>query len=464
MDYHDFIAAKHRRAHRSGIEIDLDRLNSRMHDWQKRAVQWFLKIGKTGAFENCGLGKTIQQLCWSDELVRAINRKALLLCPLAVQWQTLQEAQKFDIQSRVQICKSQDEVKDGITITNYDKLHHFNTSEFDIVVLDESGILKAYTGKTKQMLCNEFLHTPYKLACSATPSPNDRMELGNHADFLSVMPSNEMLARWFTNCGDKVGKYVLKQHGIEDFWRWVASWSLCISMPSDIGGSDEGYALPPLEMHEHIVASAIKDGFLFNVGKSIAATEVHQEKRETLEERADVVASLVNPDSEPWAVWCDTDYEADALRRRIPDAVEVRGSQSVDEKERKLKAFSEGQERVIITKAEIAGFGLNWQHCHKTTWFAGYSFEKFYQAISRLQRFGQTKTVEVHVVRSENEGSICDVVKEKERQHQELQREVSLLMAEGMREELGIGKTLKRYEPTKKIKLPNWLKTKVETS
>lgn len=459
MKYADFLANKHKRAEKRGIAVEIDELNPMLFDWQSRVVQWALRCGRSLLAEDCGLGKTAQQLAWAD-VIAAKHGKVLLLCPLAVQRQTLRESEKFGIKSRVTICESQDDVQDGISITNYDKLHLFKPSEFVGVVLDESSILKAYTGKTKQALCRSFAETPFRLCATATPAPNDRMEIGNHSEFLGVMDSDEMLAIWFINSGDKVGKYVLRQHGIEAFWRWVASWAMCLSSPADIGGDASGYELPPLITHERVVESKIPDGFLFSPGKAIAATEVHQEKRATLEERADVVASIVNGDSAAFAVWCDTDYEADALRRRIPDAVEVRGSHPIKEKEAKLEAFTNSQSRVIITKPEIGGFGLNWQHAHKTTWFAGYSYERFYQAIRRMWRFGQTKPVEVYVVRSENEGSICDVIRDKEKQHTEMQREVALLMSAGMKEELGMGRQLSKFMPSEKMEVPAWLKNK----
>jgi hypothetical protein len=270
-----------------------------------------------------------------------------------------------------------------------------------------------------------------------------------------------MLARWFVNAGDQVGAYRLRKHGEDNFWRWVASWAICISSPDDIGFDGSKYDLPPLVVKEHVVDCKVPAGFLFQPSEAISATNVHREKRAALEERAIEVAKIVNGDDDFWAVWCDTDYEADALKKLIPDAIEVRGSHPIKMKEERLRMFSDGECRVIITKAEVGGFGLNWQHCHKTTWFAGYSYERWYQAVRRLWRFGQLSPVEAHVVRTDREESIVEAVRRKQEQHQDMQREMSGRMKDGMLEELGIGKTLRAYSPSMNVKIPNWLTTKV---
>lgn len=461
MNYDDFLRAKHVRHNKSGFRVELDQLNQQAHDWQRLIVQWSLGTGRALLSEDCGLGKTLQQLMWAEHVVKQTSGSVLLLCPLAVQRQTAREAGKFSIRERVTVCESQDDVQPGINVTNYEKLHLFDVKKFTGVVLDEGQILKSYNGKTKRALCDGFKQTPYKLSCSATPAPNDRMEIGNQSEFLSVLPSSEMLQRWFINAGDKVGAYRLRQHGRGDFWRWMASWAVCISSPADLGFDATGYDLPPLVMHEHVVENEPEDGFLFNVGKPISATLVHNEKRATLHERAEVVAGLVNGNNEAWAVWCDTDYEADALSSKIRDAVEVRGSMPIRKKEDLLESFTDGRSRVIITKPEIGGLGLNWQHAHNTTWFAGYSFEKFYQAIRRLLRFGQTKPVNCHVVRSENEGSIVGIIREKERTHNETQCEVAAHMAEAMKDELGISRNALRSSVGSHVAfVPSWLTRK----
>jgi hypothetical protein len=409
---------------------------------------------------NCGLGKTFQQLEWSRLVWQRTKRPVLILAPLMVSLQTKEEAAKFSIDAPVKVVGKQDECIDGINVTNYEKLHLFNADHFSSVVLDESP-LKNYTSKTKRALCEQFKRHEYKLACNATPAPNDRMEIGNTSEFLSVLPSSEMLERFFLNDTMKAGGYRLRRHGESDFWDWMSSWAVCISKPSDLGFSDEGYDLPPMTVHEHIVKSnSAPTGFLFDAGTAISATKVHGEKRRVLTEKAAVVAGLVNDDHEPWIVWCDTDYEADALTRVIPDAVEVRGSHKDSIKESRIKAFLDGSARVLVTKSEIAGFGLNLQHCHKMTWFAGYSFERFYQAFCRLYRFGQVNPVEVHTVMSDNEQSIADVVKRKQNEHFEMYSEMAKKMKAGMLERIvGVTK-LRPYVAEKKITLPKWLTKK----
>lgn len=460
MEYREFIASKHLRVQRTGFDVDESQINGRLFDWQRKVVKWAVNVGRAALFEECGLGKTIQQLEWAKLVHQHTSEPVLLLCPLAVQWQTIAERLKFEIDAESKIVETQADCINGINVSNYEKLHHFDAKRFAGVVLDESSVLKSFTGSTKRQLCEDFAETPFKLACTATPAPNDRMELGNHAEFLGVMPSNEMLARWFINDGAKVGSYRLCKHAETDFWRWMASWSMCLSSPADIGFDATGYTLPPLNMHDHIIASKPFDGCLFVGSETISATEVHKEKRAALTERADCAAGLVNGDSDCWIVWCDTDYEADALIARIPDAIEVRGSHPASVKSSRLRDFAEERARVLITKAELAGFGMNFQHCHKTTWFAGYSYEKWHQAIRRLWRFGQTMPVDVHVIRTEREESIVDAVNGKGQSHAEMAREMARLMSSGMLEELNQSRKLETYDAAKRIALPSWIKSK----
>lgn len=462
-DYRSFIAGKKKYPEPSGFKVSDSAINSRLFDWQKQIVAWALRGGRNALFEECGLGKTIQQLEWASHVVKHTNKPVLLLCPIAVGPQTKREADKFKIDCDVRVVSKQSEVKTGINVTNYEKLHHFDTAAFAGVVLDESSCLKQFTGKTKQKLCEAFRDTPHKLACTATPAPNDRMELGNHSEFLSVMPSDEMLQRYFINDTMKAGGYRLRKHGARDFWDWMTSWSCCISKPSDIGYSDEGYTLPGLEVIEHVVeCDRVPDGMLFDTGgDSISATKVHQEKRRVLAERVDRVAQLVAEDSSPWVIWCDTDYEANALMKVLPNFVEVRGSHKEQVKEERLLAFTNGEVPGIITKSEIAGFGLNWQHAHNTTWFAGYSFERFYQAIRRLYRFGQTHTVNCHVVMSEAEQSIAAVIKRKQAEHAEMYSEMAAYMREGMMSRIvGANNKLRPYVANVWPDMPAWLTSK----
>lgn len=462
LEYAEFLKSKRLSAPSHGFSVADSQVNQKLFPWQRDITRWALAKGRAALFEDCGLGKTPQQLEWASHVANHTGGMILLLTPLAVGPQTLREHAKFNIQCECRIVTCQGECRPGINITNYEKLEHFWPDRFAGVVADESSILKSYTGATKRKLLEYFRTTPYRLPCTATPAPNDLMELGNHAEFLGIMPSNEMLARWFINDGKSVGKYRLRKHARKDFWRWVASWAICISRPSDLGHSDAGFNLPPLVVHEHVTESQAPTGFLFATG-NVSATEIHREKRSSLELRADKVAELASDGTDQWAIWCDTDYEADALKARISDAVEVRGSHSEKVKVDRLSGFAEGRYRNIITKAEIGGMGLNWQHCHKTTWFAGYSYEKFYQAIRRMYRFGQTLPVECHIVLSEVEQSIADVVRRKQAEHDSMKSEMAEAMKEFQIENI-YGQTaceLAAYRPTVQVEVPEWIQSKV---
>jgi DNA modification methylase len=409
------------------LDVEPDTLNPHLFSFQRAIVAWALRLGRCAVFADCGLGKTLMQLSWADEIVSRTGKPALILTPLAVAPQTVKEAHRFEISAS--FAASADDVRGpGIYVTNYQKLDKFDTSVFSAVVLDESQILKCFTGSIKQALCERFASTPFRLACSATPAPNDHLELGNHADFLGIMPSNEMISRWFLNDTMKAGGYRLKGHAREDFWRWVASWAVCLGKPSHIGYSDEGYDLPPLELVDHVVrvdVTADAGDSLFR-GDSLTATSLHKEMRKTAAARAAKVAELVNASTETWVVWCNTDYEADELRERIPDAIEVSGKQPESLKEKNLDLFSEGKARVIITKPTIAGFGLNWQHCCNMA-FVGlsYSFEQLYQGLRRSWRFGQRRPVKAHLVYAETEGEVLATVRRKQQQHEEMQTEMA---------------------------------------
>jgi hypothetical protein len=459
MNYQEFLASKFIRSRPCGFEPT--ELNPQLKPFQRDCAAWACRRGRAELWEECGLGKTFQYLEFGRQAWRHTDKPVLVLVPLAVARQTEREAAKFGIDAPVRVIREQSEMGPGINITNYQRLHLIDTSQYATVILDESQILKNYTGKTKRLIVDSFRETPYRLGASATPAPNDRMEIGNHSEFLGVMPSDEMLARWFINDTMRAGGYVLRPYAAEDFWRWCASWAVCIGKPSDIGHDDAGYDIPPLEIVEHIIESTeAPEGHLFDPGKKVSATEVHREKRRVLKQRVGIVADLVNGNGDCWAVWCDTDYEADALRKAIPDAVEVRGSHSAETKEERLELFSTGKCRVMITKASIGGLGLNWQHCHQTIWFAGYSYEKWYQAIRRLWRFGQTQPVTCHTIMSHNEESIKQVLDRKARQQTEMQCEMAALMRSGMLEELYAHRTLKSTNASRTAAIPDWLHSK----
>lgn len=398
----------------AGIEPPA-RLNRHLHPFQADIVRWALKLGRAAIFTECGLGKTIMQLSWAHELGK-LGHRTLILAPLAVAHQTVREGERFGIKCRY--AKAGADAKGKIVVTNYERLDAFDASAFDAVVLDESSILKAYSGATKQRLIETFADHRFRLACTATPAPNDYLELGNQAEFLGVMSSHEMLTRFFINDSMAAGAYRLKGHAVRDFWRWVSSWAVMAGTPSDLGEySDDGYVLPPLTWELHQVEAEVErdaSGHLF-AAPSLNATEIHKVKRQTAAARAEAAAAIVATElEEQWLVWCDTNYEADELTRLIPGAVEVRGSDSADAKTEALVAFADGRERVLVTKPDIAGHGMNLQRCARVV-FVGlsYSFERLYQAVRRVWRYGQTRPVMVHVVEASEEAGIRSTVERK---------------------------------------------------
>ncbi len=426
MDYDTFIDAKTKQAATVGFEpyeIEAD-----LFPWQASVVRWAVRQGRAALFEDCGLGKTAQQLEWANQVVRHTSKPVLILTPLAVAHQTASEAVKFGIKAKV--ADSQKDVgAAGIFITNYEKLEHFDPSAFSGVVLDESSILKNFTGKTRIMLTEAFSRTPYRLCCTATPSPNDYTEFGQHAAFLGVCSPAQMLATFFINDTFNTGDWRLKGHAEGEFWKWLASWAACISKPSDIGFSDEGYILPKLNMVTEAVAVDETDhsGEELFRHATLSATTMHAEMRLTSEARARRVAELVNGSKEPWIVWCNTNDEADKLAELMPDAMEVRGSETSRQKEAKIDAFTNGKARVIISKPSICGLGLNWQHCRNVA-FVGlsYSFEDFYQALRRSYRFGQSKQVNAYVIQATTEGAILQSITRKIEQHKNMQDKMKL--------------------------------------
>lgn len=458
-DYREFLTSKRRSLQPMGFEPYP--INRHAFEFQSDGIRWAVRRGRAAFFWGCGLGKTIAQLEWGSQVYRHTGKPIMLHCPIGIRQQTLEEAQRFGIEVPIKIVNDASEVIPGINLTNYDKLHRLDPSMFAGVVLDESSCLKSFSGSTKQAIIKAYSRTPYRLACTATPAPNDYMELGNHAEFLGVMPSNEMLSRWFINDTMKAGGYRLMRHAEADFFDWMASWAMCLNHPSDLGYDGTGYDLPPLVEHEHVVDpphKPAKPGFLFDTS-GISATTMHAEKRDSAPERAAKVAELVNADkSTPWIVWCDTDYEADELAKRIPDGIEVRGSMKESLKEGNLHRFATGQARVIITKPTIAGFGANWQHCcHVAFVGLSYSYEQLYQAIRRSWRFGQTKPVHQHIVTTPVEHAMYRAIRRKAADHDRMIAGMIEAMKRQTLHEIKGERERDRYLPTAKMVIPDWL-------
>ena len=460
MTYAEFLQSKQCKVVSSGFEKPRENMNQYMFGWQKDIVCWALKKGRAALFEDCGLGKTLQQLEWAQSVCNYTERPVLIVAPLAVAEQTRREGEKFGYQ--VSVCRTQNDVLDGINITNYEMLSHFDASKFTGVVLDESSILKNFTSKTRTQIIEMFHDTPYKLSCTATPSPNDYMELGNQAEFLGVMSRTEMLATYFIHDGSNTSKWRLKGHAEDRFWSWVAEWAVVLTSPADLGYSGEGYNLPQLNTVEHLVEPGTKamDGNLTLFTKTAQTlSERREARRNSLDERCEEAAEIVKTDAGQWLVWCDLNDESSKLKSLIPGAVEIRGSDTPQDKSDRLRGFTDGSIRVLVTKPSIAGFGLNWQGCHNMI-FVGLSdsYEMMYQAIRRCYRFGQANTVNVHIVTSTAEGAVRENIERKERQRADMTAEMVRHTKEILRKEIrGTTRDVIEYNPQVEMKIPAWL-------
>lgn len=453
-EYLGFLASKAPAPATVGIDVMPD-IGGHLFDYQAACAEFHLRQGRSALFLDTGLGKTIVELEFSHHAAEATNGRALILTPLAVARQFEREAAKFGYEAKV--IRDQSEVEDGISICNYDRLDKIDSSAFGSVTLDEASILKAIGGKTAAAIMAAFHGCRFKLSATATPAPNDHMELGQQSEFCQVMAGVEMLSSFFINDASTASQqWRIKRHAETAFWDWMASWSRMAETPEDLGFDGSRFVLPEMEVIRHRVFGDLRpaEGSLF--AGDVSATGMHDAKRQTAKARAEMVAAVVAADSdEPWVVWCDTDYEADALRASISGASEVRGSHPIDRKEETLAAFATGDIRVLITKPSVAGYGLNWQHCARMA-FAGrsFSYELWYQAIRRCWRFGQTRQVQVHLVVAEGEQQIGRVIDRKSADHTRMKR----AMAAAMKRATGHSADVKiPFIPTHKGRLPQWL-------
>jgi DNA modification methylase len=443
-DYSEFLSGKVLRAPAFGFDAP-DTLNKNLFPFQRAVVLWALRKGRCALFLDTGLGKSLCQLEWARQVQLHTKRKVLILTPLAVAGQTCREAAKFGIDAR-QIREADDDCDaTWVRVANHEILHKLNPDDYVGIVIDESSLLKNFSGKVRKQLTAAFKNTAYRLCCTATPSPNDAMELGTHCEFLGIMDSHKMLARWFTNQAGEAGVWTLKQHGQKDFWRWCSTWSVSASRPSDIGAFDDaGYVLPGLDIVQQTVSVDITtdraDGELFRQ-PTLSATTLHKELRRTAPARAARVAELVAASPGSWIVWANTNYEADAITALIPDAVEIRGNDKLELKESRIDDFLAGKTRVLVSKPVILGSGLNLQCCHNMAFIGlSYSFEQFYQALRRSYRFGQTERVTAHVIAAATEGKIAEVVAQKKQAHERMQQQMVQAMREnGLLDENGDG-------------------------
>ena len=453
MNYNEFLKTKEYKYEPSGFECDPS--NENLFDFQKAIVKWALAKGKSALFLDTGLGKTLCQLSWAYEVSKYTGGRILILAPLAVSVQTKREGEKFGI--AVNICRTQEDVKSGINITNYEMIDHFNADEFVGIVLDESSILKSFSGKTTQLLIDKFRYTDYKLACSATPAPNDYEELGNHSEFLGIMSRTEMLATYFVHYGKDTSKWRLKGHAKNDFWKWLASWAVVVKNPEDIGFDGEKYKLPKLNIYKHTVSAKAQKGKLISTAV-LDLKDRRDSRKESLNDRVSLCAELVK-DMDSCLVWCDFNDEGNALEKAIENSVQVQGSDTSEHKEKSLLAFSDGDIKYLVTKPKIAGFGMNWQNCHNII-FCGLSdsYEKYYQAIRRCWRFGQKKEVNVHIVISSRDLPVYNNVMNKEKMAFEMNNNMIEITSEMFKTEIAKA-TMRETTPyiaELEMKLPDW--------
>lgn len=441
-DYIEFLKTKQTAISESGFVVSESELNDKLFPFQKYCVLRALKAGRFAMFEDCGLGKTIQQLEWADKVQKHIGKPVIILAPLGVIGQTVKEGDMFGYNvTELGLRVFDQDLKPGIYITNYENMDNIDAYLFGGVVLDESSILKNFAGKTRTELIESFKDTPYKLCCTATPSPNDTTELCNHAEFLNIMTRNEMLAMYFVHDGGSTTDWRLKGHAKQEFWDFVSLWAVMLSKPGDIGFNDVGYNLPPLNIIEEYVHTEKRDnGMLFN-DVAVSATDYHKELRATMNERLTRVSEIVNNSEENFIIWIGHDEEGQYLRNLIPDAVEVKGSDNKGFKKEKLLGFGKGDFRVLITKLKIAQFGLNYQNCHNQVFASlDFSFESTYQGIRRSYRFGQKSEVNIYLIATDTMQNVRKSFDDKQCAFLEMQKAMNVAMNRNINNKINLRK------------------------
>lgn len=454
-NYQDFVARKLGTTVASGIDIVLPDYGLFPH--QRDLAEWALRRGRAAIFADTGLGKTRMQLAWASIVCRETGGDVIILAPLAVAEQTVEEGESIGI--AVNHAREENQIRAGINITNYDRLHKFDAARFSGVVLDESSIIKHHTAKTLRILLDAFRTTPYKLCATATPAPNDWTELGNHAEFLGVRSRVEMLAEFFVHDGGDTQTWRLKGHAREAFWKWVASWGAMVRSPADLGHDATAYDLPPLTVTQHTVETEHNPQHGLFAMEAQTLMERRGARRSSVVERVRSCARMVNSDNEPWVVWCDLNAEGDALTAAIDGAIQIAGKDDTETKERRLHDFAHGRARVLVSKPSICGFGLNWQHCARMA-FVGVtdSFEAYYQAVRRCWRFGQKRPVDVHIFSSAQEGAVVANLKRKEADAKAMADAMAAETMDAVRENvIGRSRETNAYCPSKDITIPSFL-------
>jgi hypothetical protein len=453
MSYADFLESKMHRGADHGFEPTF--MPSQLFPFQVALTEWAVVKGRAAIFADCGLGKTPMQLTWAENVHRHTNRAVLILTPLAVSAQTMREAEKFGIAAH---RAGDGKITSGINVTNYERLHYFDPSDFAGIVLDESSILKSFGGARRNAITAFMRKIPYRLLATATAAPNDYIELGTSSEALGHLGHMDMLNRFFRNDQNnsatkrmygEAPKWRLKGHAETPFWRWVTSWARAARAPSDLGFDDNGFILPPLTEAEHLVKSeTLPDGQLFPM-PAVRLDEQRAERRRTIRERTERVAALVAT-NQPALVWCHLNDEAAALKEAIPGAAEVSGSDTDAQKEERFLAFADGEARVLITKPKIGAWGLNFQHCNHVTFYPSHSYEQYYQAVRRCWRFGQERPVQVDIILTEGERKVMQNLQRKSEQAAEMFARLVHEMNRGA----AIKRDNRRNEP---MEVPAWL-------
>lgn len=457
MNYENFLKSKELAPPTAGFDVPLVELNQKLFDFQQAIVRWALKRGRAAIFADTGLGKTFMFLEWAWNIFQRTGNRVLILVPLAVAEETLAEADKLGYGAIRYARSFERNGETGLYVTNYEMVHEFESAIrdgfFEGIVLDEASIIKHRDSKTRNKLIELASHIPYRLTTTATPAPNDFMEFGNQAEFLGVMKMTEMLAMFFIHDSGETSKWRLKGHGQRKFWEWLSTWACFIQKPSDIGFSDEGYVLPGLDQVEVVVPSR------HTLDDNTTLSGRNEARRLTIDERVTVAARYANEGEDQWVAWCNLNEESRQLTAAIRGSVEVIGSDSIDKKERSIHQFKTGEARVIVTKPSIAGFGLNWQHCHKMV-FVGLndSWEQIYQSIRRCYRFGQKKKVKAVFVTSELEGAVIENLRRKEAQAKQMAAEMLEHMRDFVRREvIELQREKTDYDPKVPMDLPAFI-------
>lgn len=457
MTYEEFLKTKELKTIEAGFDLDRETINKSAFEFQKDIICWACKKGKAAILTGCGSGKTMMQLEYAKAVVNHTGGNVLIVAPLSVVNQTRNEAIKFGI-GEVHICRRQNDVKPGINITNYEMIEHFEANTFNGVVLDESSILKSFTGKFTQLLTEMFQKTPYKLLCTATIAPNDYTEIGTSCEFLGIMSRSEMLATYFIHDSGDTSKWRLKKAGANKFWEWFATWAIYFNSPSDLGYEVDGFDLPELRFHNVFIESKVEEWEMF-----VKLAETLQERRDarkaSMYDRTDKAANLCNESDDSWLVWCDYNDESTMLHKKINDSVEVRGSDTPEWKADSSLSFANGDIHALVSKPSIFGFGSNFQKCHNMI-FCGLSdsYEQFYQAVRRCWRFGQTEPVDVYVIISEKEMNIFTNIQRKQALMDVMQKEMTALMRDVTLSEIKhTTRITTEYKPTERMVKPQWL-------